>query len=960
MGGEWPVRIYQRGEEAVSYAALLVFAVVLAVTPLAMADVFEEAEWLRDPVFEGVDVIDIYHKQNAKPPELSGPQNVHMYLRKEIEIPGKPASATLWITGDDYYKFYVNGAFVVQGPEAGYPFAHNYYKLDVTPFLSQGTNCLAAHCYYQGLLNRVWNSADNRAGFILRLDVVLESGGEVRFVSDGTWRRMTSDAYEAEDTIGYKTQFVENIDMGKIPVGWRSAGFDDSEWGAPLTGRQDHVFSKQITPPLEHWRAEPKVAKKKGEGNYFYDFGTELTGHTCIRVKGEAGHKLEVRHGEELSEPDTVRFEMRANCKYQEFPVLSGRDDVIEFYDYRAFRYVEILNAPAEPEVWVDVRHHRFDPEASTLAASDELLVRIWDLCKNGVRYGAQGGFLDCPSREKGQYLGDALITGHSHLVVTGDPSLLKKALRDFQQSQRICPGIMAVAPGSFMQEIAEYSLQWTFALKNYHAFTGDRAFLEEMTDAVFEGLYGYFARYEGESGLLTGVTEKWVLVDWPKNLRDGYDYDYAEKIENTVLNAFYYASLQTAAELLRELGKDAAVYEKKAVRVKQAFAERLLNPETGLFVDAPGSKHSALHANAIPLAFGLVAEENVPAVVALIREKRLSCGVYIAPFVIEACYAAGEHELAYDLITSKDEHSWHEMLKHGATTCMEAWGPDQKWNTSWCHPWSSGPIFLIAERVMGLTPAKPGWEVVRFEPRMPASMDHADFATTTPVGKIAMRYRRDEGYALTVPPGVSIEPHVAEGVKVEVRHTAASLSDEQKEQLAGLEWENHVADGLGVWVSVDDQAFRVIDHGELVWETACATAAKGTGSKMNSNKTPLGWHSIARKTGDGAPVGQVFRGGTPTDEIWQPGDDVEEDLVLTRVLFLKGEEPGRNQGGDVDSYRRYIYIHGTNDEARIGTPSSHGCIRLRNRDAVAAYALIPEGAPVVISESCAKLAASE
>ena len=101
--------------------------------------------------------------------------------------------------------------------------------------------------------------------------------------------------------------------------------------------------------------------------------------------------------------------------------MLADGENVIEFYDYRAFRYIEILDAPSEPEVWVDVRHHPFDTQAARFSSSDELLDRIWELCKAGVRYGSQGGFLDCPSREKGQYLGDALLTGHSHLLLTGD-----------------------------------------------------------------------------------------------------------------------------------------------------------------------------------------------------------------------------------------------------------------------------------------------------------------------------------------------------------------------------------------------------------------------------------------------------------------------------------------------------------------------------------------------------------
>ncbi len=177
-------------------------------------------------------------------------------------------------------------------------------------------------------------------------------------------------------------------------------------------------------------------------------------------------------------------------------------------------------------------------------------------------------------------------------------------------------------------------------------------------------------------------------------------------------------------------------------------------------------------------------------------------------------------------------------------------------------------------------------------------------------------------------------------------------VSAEQKTLLDAYGWDEWVSDSVAVWVSVDEQRLRIIKKDAIIYDVPCATAAKGTGFTMNSMKTPLGWHSVKTKVGDGAPWGQVFRGATPTKEVWKPGDDTDEDLVLTRLLWLTGEEPGVNQGGNVDSYNRYIYIHGTNDEAKIGTPSSHGCVRLRNDDMIVAYNLIPKGARVLITET--------
>ena len=176
-------------------------------------------------------------------------------------------------------------------------------------------------------------------------------------------------------------------------------------------------------------------------------------------------------------------------------------------------------------------------------------------------------------------------------------------------------------------------------------------------------------------------------------------------------------------------------------------------------------------------------------------------------------------------------------------------------------------------------------------------------------------------------------------------------LSEDQRLYLDRVGWCAWVGDGLGIWVSVDEQTVRLIRGGGILWEAPCSTSAKGTGQTMESHKTPLGWHRVARKVGEGAPWGQVFRDREATNEVWRPDVHTDEDLILTRILVLSGEEPGLNKGGDVDSLVRRIYVHGTNAEHRIGAPASHGCVRLRNDDVIALFEKAPEGTPVVITE---------
>ena len=127
------------------------------------------------------------------------------------------------------------------------------------------------------------------------------------------------------------------------------------------------------------------------------------------------------------------------------------------------------------------------------------------------------------------------------------------------------------------------------------------------------------------------------------------------------------------------------------------------------------------------------------------------------------------------------------------------------------------------------------------------------------------------------------------------------------------------------------------------------STGRNGTGNREGSNQTPLGIHRIVEKIGADAPAGAIFRDRLDTGEIWYPGL-TEDNLILSRILRLKGLEAGINAGPGIDTYERYIYIHGTNQEKQIGTPISHGCICMKNSDIIALFDMIKEDTLVVIN----------
>ncbi len=659
--------------------------------------------WITTKEFENLKPINVFHKElGEKQTEESAYKNVHIQFIKDF-IVQSGNKYEISITADDYYKLYVNGRFVCQGPAPAYPAHYKYSKADITPYIKDGTNRIAVHVYYQGKINRVWNSGDNRMGLWAQ---VFEDS-KLAFETDESWLYKYAEEFSGE-TIGYETQYLENIDFAKKDLTWKTTGRLGFT-AAVRVPNPEWQLSENPTTPLSVYNMKPAQITQIGAATYLLDFGTEITGQLYFKAKGAPGQKVIIKHAEELNEDGTIRYEMRCNCKYYEECTLSGGEDECEFFDYKAFRYAQV---ECDSDVFVPysfmaiVRHAPFTAHAK-IKTDIPHLADIWGICKNGVKYGAQEGFLDCPSREKGQYLGDFTVTGLSHLYLTGNAEMYKKTLFDFADSACICDGIMAVAPGSFMQEIADFSLQYPLQVLHYYNATKDLDTVRALYPTV-EGILAYFARHERTDGLLENVTEKWNLVDWPKNLRDDYAIDTANNPEcvpvHNVINAFYICANQCAEKLAAILGIDT---EKKSAALTSAYINAFYDAKTKLFYDDEAHTHTALHSIALPLFVGIAPKESIDTLKALILEKGLNCGVQFSFFVLKALCKIGAWEDALALILNESEHGWVNMLREGATTCFEAWGKEQKWNTSLCHPWASAPLIVLLEDILGIPPAE-------------------------------------------------------------------------------------------------------------------------------------------------------------------------------------------------------------------------------------------------------------
>jgi hypothetical protein len=159
-----------------------------------------------------------------------------------------------------------------------------------------------------------------------------------------------------------------------------------------------------------------------------------------------------------------------------------------------------------------------------------------------------------------------------------------------------------------------------------------------------------------------------------------------------------------------------------------------------------------------------------------------------------------------------------------------------------------------------------------------------------------------------------------------------------------------------GVWLEIDipTQALTMRRGEEVLSLHSVSTGLAGAGQREGSGQTPLGWHYVRAAIGGDRPLGTVFRGRRPTGEIFDPAWSISQpdrDWILSRILWLCGLETGYNRGGDVDSQRRFIYLHGTPPDQPMGEALSHGCIRMRDDDLLAVFARAVPGTPVWIHD---------
>jgi hypothetical protein len=408
------------------------------------------------------------------------------------------------------------------------------------------------------------------------------------------------------------------------------------------------------------------------------------------------------------------------------------------------FRWVEIEGL--EPDFPYELVRRRaafsetWNDDASSFECSDETLNRIWDLCKYSIKATTFAGVYVDGDRERIPYEADAYLNQLSHYT-TDDNVTMAARTYDWLMENGTWP--------------TEWAPHMVFMAHAEWMYSGDTEWLRHRYEALKRKT---LIHRSGEDGLVRSAEadqNRHDIVDWPQKERDGFVFTEI----NTVVNAFHIEAMEQMAEMASAVGKtdDAAAFSARVELASAAFQKALFDESAGLYRDGIGTDHSSIHANFFPLAFELVPADKRAGVLAWLEEKQMQCSPYAAQYFMEALFNNGKDQKALDLILADGNRSWKHMLNSGTSITWEAWDLKYKPNQDWNHAWGAAPANLLPRFVLGVQPAKPGWQIASIRP-MTSGLHSAKGKVPTPHGPVQIEWANESTFkmSLSLPKGMT------------------------------------------------------------------------------------------------------------------------------------------------------------------------------------------------------------
>jgi alpha-L-rhamnosidase len=499
-----------------------------------------------------------------------------------------------------------------------------------------------------------------------------------------------------------------------------------------ITNSVGHVFIDFGRASYGWLELAPPYTMEKG-GDFVMHIGEKAVSNMVDRAPGGTVRYAKVRGA--LVDPGVYRVPFIADKRNTSGAAVRLPDEVGVIMP---FRYVEVETCPypitAETIRQIAVTYP-FDNDAAAFVSSSPALDRVYQLCKYSIRMTSFAGVYVDGDRERIPYEADAYINQLGHYAVDRDYTLARYSIE------------YLMAHPTWPTEWKQHSimLAWTDWM-----YTGNTDSLARCyADLKGKKLLASWARESDGLLVSPGPSQEKDgckdIVDWPDYERDGFEF----KNVSAVVNAFHALNLRQMADIAAALGKteDADAFRKEYARVAEAFNKVFFNAERGCYVDGEGAAHASIHANMLPLAFGLVPAAEKARVAEFVKWRGMACSVYGAQYLLDGLFEAGLADYAIGLMTRPDKRGWIHMMDLGSTVTLEAWDPVYKPNLDWNHAWGAAPANIIARHVLGVEPLEPGFAKVLLRPQ-PGSLEAVEGYVPTIRGRVAVGIRQTPGKA--------------------------------------------------------------------------------------------------------------------------------------------------------------------------------------------------------------------
>jgi len=727
-----------------------------------------------------------------RPGAESAPVEDFSMLRKEFDVnPSPVVRARAYLSAGQQFDLRVNGARAAHGPSFAYPDEQYYEATDITGLVRAGTTNTIGVITHWSLPGQ--GRPPSVPALIARVSIDHADGTRQVVVTDASWRSRVGPWIQGRPR-NDEGNFVEHIDGRLDPIRWDSHDVDDRAWKpVQVLGAHPVAPFRHLVPArsrIVERSTEPVTFEKLPDGAYVADFGAVIAATPVIELEGTAGRQLSVLGGYALDADGHVSKTrgVQQTDMHWDYVERAG-DQLFRPFDYLGYRYLEIDGiGPGRTLTAGDVhsyaRHASMpDEHAARFETSNSTLDAVWNLARHSALYSSQEQFVDTPTREKGPFLGDSFNESAAVMAAFGDRALTFQALRDFARSQRrYWPDgrVNAVYPnGDGRRDIPDATEQYVDWVWQWYNATGDRAELALLYPVV-RNISEYVNRaIDPKTGLVTnlpggGSDYLYGIVDWPPNMRYGYDMTTVARTTQNILAVNVFTR---AADLARALGRsprEVRAERIRAARLTKAIHTHLRRPNgvlvDGLEPDGSPSTHASQIANAYALAFGIVPAAQIEAVADHVVGLGNRIGVSTFHSLLDALRVAGRDDTSITAITDARRPGYANILQQGATFTWESWDA-RRTGDSESHGFGATVLRSLQEGVLGVRVIAPGG--ARVDIKTPAVTPmHASGVVVTQRGRIPISWSRD------TPDKFSLDLRVPVNVVTTVHVPAESIDD--------------------------------------------------------------------------------------------------------------------------------------------------------------------------------------